>query len=36
LEHLQFWISWSKSSSGGVGLVAFLFWLRASLRERAS
>jgi hypothetical protein len=31
-----FLISWSKSSSWGVGLVAFLFWLRASRRERVS
>jgi hypothetical protein len=27
-------ISWSNSSSWNVGLVAFLFWLRASQRER--
>jgi hypothetical protein len=29
-------ISWSNSSSWNVGLVAFLFWLRASQRERVS
>jgi hypothetical protein len=29
-------ISWSNSSSWNVGLVAFLFWLRASRRERVS
>jgi hypothetical protein len=29
-------ISWSNSSSCGVGLVAFLFWLRASLSESDS
>jgi hypothetical protein len=29
-------ISWSNSSSWSVGLVAFLFWLRASRRERIS
>jgi hypothetical protein len=29
-------ISWSNSSSWNVGLVAFLFWLRASWRERVS
>jgi hypothetical protein len=29
-------ISWSNSSSWSVGLVAFLFWLRASQRERVS
>jgi hypothetical protein len=29
-------ISWSNSSSWSVGLVAFLFWLRASRRERVS
>jgi hypothetical protein len=31
-----FLISWSMSSSWGIGLVAFLFWLRASQRERVS
>jgi hypothetical protein len=29
-------ISWSNSSSWSVGLVAFLFWLRASRKERVS
>jgi hypothetical protein len=29
-------ISWSNSSSWSVGLVAFLFWLRASRREKVS
>jgi hypothetical protein len=29
-------ITWSNSSSWSVGLVAFLFWLRASRRERVS
>jgi hypothetical protein len=29
-------ISWSNSSSWNVGLVAFLFWLRASQRETVS
>src|SRR6187455_1943902 len=29
-------ISWSISSSDGVGLTAFLFWLRASRRETVS
>jgi hypothetical protein len=29
-------ISWSNSSSWNVGLVAFLFWLRASWRESVS
>jgi hypothetical protein len=29
-------ISWYNSSSSSVGLVAFLFWLRASRRERVS
>jgi hypothetical protein len=29
-------ISWSNSSSWSVGLVAFLFWFRASRRERVS
>jgi hypothetical protein len=29
-------ISWSNSSYWNVGLVAFLFWLRASQRERVS
>jgi hypothetical protein len=29
-------ISWSNSSSWNVGLVAFLFWLRVSRRERVS
>jgi hypothetical protein len=29
-------ISWSNSSSWSVGLVGFLFWLRASRRERVS
>src|SRR5688572_3215216 len=29
-------ISWSNSSSWIVGLAAFLFWLRASRRERVS
>jgi hypothetical protein len=29
-------ISWSNSSSQSVGLVAFLFWLLASRRERVS
>jgi hypothetical protein len=32
----MFLISWSNSSSWNVGLVAFLFWLRASRRERVS
>jgi hypothetical protein len=32
----MFLISWSNSSSWSVGLVAFLFWLRASRRERVS
>jgi hypothetical protein len=32
----MFLISWSNSSSWNVGLVAFLFWLRASQRERVS
>src|SRR5688572_21957824 len=32
----MFLISWSNSSSYSVGLVAFLFWLRASRRERVS
>jgi hypothetical protein len=31
----MFLISWSNSSSWNVGLVAFLFWLRASQRERS-
>jgi hypothetical protein len=29
-------ISWSNSSSWNVGLLAFLFWLRASQRETVS
>jgi hypothetical protein len=32
----MFLISWSNSSSWNVGLVAFLFWLQASRRERVS
>jgi hypothetical protein len=32
----MFLISWSNSSSWSVGLVAFLFWLHASRRERVS
>jgi hypothetical protein len=34
VNDLMFLISWSNSSSWSVGLVAFLFWLLASRRER--
>lgn len=32
----RFWISWSSASSCGVGLMAFLFWFRASRRSASS